>query len=68
MLLLDSRRLLESVALDNAISDALYVLDKALRDDRIDLRTFLKQVRKLARKQFMARALTMKINKKMSGR
>lgn len=59
-----SRDLMECVAKDNAISDTLLALDNALGDDTIDLRSFLKQVRSLGRKQFTARALAIKIQEK----
>jgi len=56
-----SRQLFDCVAEINAIDDTLYHLDRALSNDIIDLTTFLKEVRKLARKQFMAKALAQKI-------
>jgi ESCRT-I complex subunit TSG101 len=62
-----SQQIFECVARDNAIEDTLEVLDRALRDDRIELTAFLKQVRKLARKQFFARALAIKIGKEQAG-
>lgn len=71
-------RLFESVAVDQAVSDTLYYLEKALQDGRMDLKSFLKvhidansdlsakrflqSVRRLARQQYQARALTNKIN------
>lgn len=44
-----------------AITDALYFLDKGLADQRIDLETHLRAVRKLARKQFLIRAHLLKV-------
>lgn len=58
-----SRQLFDCVSDINAVDDVLYRLDKALSNDIIDLPTFLKEVRKLSRKQFMARALAIKIQK-----
>ncbi|CBQ73215.1 related to Tumor susceptibility gene 101 protein [Sporisorium reilianum SRZ2] len=54
-------QLVDLVAEDNAIEDTLYHLGRALNAERIDLERFLKQTRMLAREQFMARALAMKI-------
>jgi len=59
-----SQQIVEAVADDHAIEDTLYVLDRALQDGRIDLQTFLKETRNLARKQFFARALAAKILEK----
>ena len=44
-----------------AITDALYFLDKGLVDQRIDVETHLRAVRKLARKQFLTRAHLLKV-------
>jgi len=52
---------MDLVSEDSAITDTLYVLDRALAEDRIDLKTFLKQVRKLASKQFFVRATAKQI-------
>ncbi|KAN0064771.1 Suppressor protein stp22 of temperature-sensitive alpha-factor receptor and arginine permease [Thecaphora frezii] len=54
-------QLVDLVAEDNAIEDALYQLSRALNAERIDLDRFLKQTRMLAREQFMKRALAFKI-------
>jgi len=59
-----SQQVLDLVAEDHAIEDTIYVLDRALAEERIDLKTFLKLVRKLASKQFFARALAIKIQMK----
>ncbi|GBG27112.1 Ubiquitin-conjugating enzyme E2 variant 3 [Hondaea fermentalgiana] len=56
-----SRQLFDCVAETSAIDDTLYHLDRALSNDIIKLPDFLKEVRKLARKQFMAKALALKI-------
>ncbi|KAJ2161300.1 suppressor protein stp22 of temperature-sensitive alpha-factor receptor and arginine permease [Coemansia sp. RSA 552] len=44
-----------------AIDDTLYFLGKALSDGRVPLTTYMRQVRKLAQQQFMAKALALKI-------
>jgi len=56
-----SRQIIECCAKDSAIDDTLYSLDAALGDDRLKLKTYLRQVRKLSREQFFARALGHKI-------
>ncbi len=53
-------RLFELVAEDQAIDDAIYNLGVALNRDVVDLSTFLKHVRLLAREQFLKRALIKK--------
>eukprot|EP00462_Mataza_sp_D1_P025060 CAMPEP_0175137208 /NCGR_PEP_ID=MMETSP0087-20121206/9691_1 /TAXON_ID=136419 /ORGANISM="Unknown Unknown, Strain D1" /LENGTH=422 /DNA_ID=CAMNT_0016420025 /DNA_START=73 /DNA_END=1341 /DNA_ORIENTATION=+ len=59
-----SQQLLQCIAQDVAVEDALIVLDRQLADDHITLADFLKQIRKLARTQFEARALSHKIFEK----
>jgi ESCRT-I complex subunit TSG101 len=54
-------QLYDCVAEDHALEDALYCLDRLLQDEKIELKEFLKETRKLARKQFLARALAQKI-------
>jgi len=56
-----SSQMFDLVAEDNAIEDTLYQLDRALADGRVELTDFLREVRKLAHKQFMARALAIKV-------
>jgi len=56
-----STQMVDLVAEDCAIEDTLYQLDRALADERIELADFLREVRKLAHKQFMARALCIKV-------
>jgi len=58
-----ARQLFDCVSESGAIDDILFQLDRALSNDVIDLNTFLKEVRKLSRKQFMSRALAHKIQK-----
>jgi len=59
-----SKQLIEAVAHDSAIDDTLYCLDRALGEDAINFKNYLKQVRKLTREQFFKRALTQKIVEK----
>lgn len=54
-------RLIDLVAEDNALSDTIYHLTRALDAERIDLDRYLKAVRQLAREQYMKRALIEKI-------
>ena len=57
-------RLINAYAEEAAIEDAIYYIGEALRKGVIDLEVFLKQVRQLARKQFMNRALMQKCRQK----
>ena len=50
------RQLLQAHAEEAAIHEAIYYLGEALKQDIIDCDVFLKQVRKLARKQFVLKA------------
>jgi len=59
-----SKQLIQAVAQDSAIDDTLYCLDRALGEDAINFKNYLKQVRKLTREQFFKRALTQKILEK----
>ncbi|KAF9510778.1 hypothetical protein BS47DRAFT_1331497 [Hydnum rufescens UP504] len=54
-------QLIDLVAEDNAIEDAIYHLHRALNAGRIDLDRFIKATRELAAEQFMKRALIEKI-------
>ena len=56
-----TRQYLEVLAADHAIEDALYSLGKLLQSGKIDLSTYMKNVRTLSSEQFMKRALAMKI-------
>lgn len=56
-----SEKILELVSENTAIEDALFALDRALTHDTIDITTFLREVRKLSRKQFLCRAHTKKL-------
>lgn len=56
-----SKQLLELVAEDHAIEDCIDCFDRALAEERMQLPEFLKQVRKLSRRQFEVRALCHKI-------
>ncbi|KAJ1738363.1 suppressor protein stp22 of temperature-sensitive alpha-factor receptor and arginine permease, partial [Coemansia sp. RSA 990] len=46
-----------------AIDDTLYFLGRALNDGRLSLAIYMRQVRKLAQQQFMAKALALKIRR-----
>ena len=56
-----SKQLLECVSEANAVDDALYRLDQALERGVVELEPFLKCVRRLARQQFMSKALAAKV-------
>ena len=49
------------MAADTALSDLIYALDKALKDGKVDLDTYLKLVRKYAAEQYNVRALAAKV-------
>ena len=55
-------QMLQLSAENASYSDALYFLDMALHNHVMDLSTHLKEVRNLAKKQFMARAHLLKIS------
>ncbi|CAI5724491.1 unnamed protein product [Peronospora destructor] len=59
-----SKQMVKTLAEYNSIEDALYYMDRALGNDEIELSVFLKEVRKLSRKQFMCLALVQKIHAK----
>lgn len=61
-----SEQVLECVAKDYAIQDAMDALDEAIEGELIDSETFVKEIRKLARDQFMARALLRKVKLKQA--
>ncbi|KNC55492.1 tumor susceptibility 101 [Thecamonas trahens ATCC 50062] len=61
-----NRQLLDAMAKDRAIDDLLYALSRALNDGVILLAVYLKQVRKLSRDQFLARALAERIKAKIN--
>lgn len=52
-----SKQCIEATATEFAITDAMLELDKCLEDETIKLGTYLKQISKLAREQFAAKAL-----------
>jgi len=56
-----SSMMYDLVAEDAAIEDVLYYMNRALEHNKINLETFLKQHRQLARDQFYKRALCKKI-------
>ncbi|KAG1710297.1 hypothetical protein DVH05_017301 [Phytophthora capsici] len=59
-----SKQMIKTLAEHYAIEDALYYMDRALSNDEMELSVFLKEVRKLSRKQFMCVALVQKIHAK----
>ncbi|CAI5735052.1 unnamed protein product [Hyaloperonospora brassicae] len=56
-----SKQIIATLAESYSIDDALYYMDRALSNDEMELSAFLKEVRKLSRKQFMCLALVQKI-------
>jgi len=54
------RQILKCHSEDLAISDAVYYLNSALQRDLLDVDQFLREVRKLGRKQFQLRAMIRK--------
>lgn len=56
-----SRQMLECAALDLAIEDAIYALDKALQEGAIPFDQYLRNVRLLSREQFFQRATGSKV-------
>ncbi|KAI9802664.1 MAG: hypothetical protein M1825_002686 [Sarcosagium campestre] len=59
------KQLYDVVAEERAVSDAIFVLAKALDRGRVGLDVFLKQTRGLAREQFLKKALIRKISRGM---
>eukprot|EP00192_Tetraselmis_astigmatica_P003535 CAMPEP_0117683480 /NCGR_PEP_ID=MMETSP0804-20121206/20424_1 /TAXON_ID=1074897 /ORGANISM="Tetraselmis astigmatica, Strain CCMP880" /LENGTH=544 /DNA_ID=CAMNT_0005494079 /DNA_START=172 /DNA_END=1804 /DNA_ORIENTATION=- len=56
-----SKHALKAAAEDTAIEDTLYSLERGLQAGIVDAEAYLKQVRKLCRKQFFPRALGHKV-------
>lgn len=54
-------RMLQLVAENAALEDGLYYLDVGVTDGAVSVEVFLKEVRKLARRQFVARATAKKV-------
>ncbi|KAJ0401644.1 hypothetical protein ATCC90586_008954 [Pythium insidiosum] len=61
-----SKQLIKTMAENHAIEDALYFMDRALSNGEMELASFLKEVRKLARQQFMCQALIQKITERQA--
>jgi len=59
-----TNQIMNATAKDCAIDDTLYCLDRAFGDELIDVKQYLKQLRKLLREQFFLRALSLKIKYK----
>uniref|UniRef100_A0AAV1UU73 Tumor susceptibility gene 101 protein n=1 Tax=Peronospora matthiolae TaxID=2874970 RepID=A0AAV1UU73_9STRA len=57
-----SKQMITTLAESHSIDDVLYYMDRVLSNDEIELSVFLKEVRKLSRKQFMCLALVQKIH------
>lgn len=57
----------DGMATHQALEDLLYHMDRALSNGEISLDVFLKQVRKLSRKQFMNLALMQAVVLKQQG-
>jgi ESCRT-I complex subunit TSG101 len=57
-----SKQLIDALAEQQAIEDTLYFMDRALSNGEMDVAMFLKEVRKLSRKQFMCQAIMQKIS------
>ena len=62
----DAAALLAALARANAAEDALYELDAALADGRVGFDDFIRDVRRLARKQFFDKMRAAKIVAKRS--
>ena len=60
------RQLVNAHAEELAVSEAIYYLGEALKQEIIDCDVFLRQVRKMARKQFLLRA-TMEKARQVAG-
>lgn len=56
-----SNQLLECIALDLAVEDALYCLDKAAQEGQLAVDSYLRHVRTLSREQFFHRAIAVKV-------
>eukprot|EP01080_Neovahlkampfia_damariscottae_P007835 gene7835-12309_t len=56
-----SQQILELVAMDHSIDDAVYYLDKALEKKMIEFDKYIEIVREISKKQFMQKALLKKI-------
>lgn len=56
-----SRQIMDLIVTDASLADCLHYIDKGLLKGKLTLNDHLKQVRKLAKQQFMVRAHLMKI-------
>ena len=57
-----SAQLLDALTESAAIEDALFSLDQALAENHVDIDTFLREVRRLSRIQFLRKALVLKLH------
>jgi len=58
-----SKQCMEAVSEDFALNDVMLELDKGIEEETIQLDVYLKQLRKIAREQFMKRALAKEVHK-----
>ena len=61
-----SRQLLECAVADQAVDDALWLLDRALSEGAIDFAVYVKLVRSYSRKQYFHRALAAQIQRRQA--
>lgn len=59
--------MLRLVAENAALEDAMYYLDQGLTDGVVSMDVFLREVRRLSRKQFLARATMKKVQDEGEG-
>jgi len=59
-----TKQIMNATAKDCAIDDPLHCLDRVFGEELIDVKQYLKQLRKLLREQFFLRALSLKIKHK----
>ena len=60
------KQMLELAAENISLTDAMYFLDQALLQTTIDIQTYLKEIRTLAKKQFLVKAHLLKISQTMA--
>merc|ERR1712070_836634 len=56
-----SKQMVDLLSESAALEDALYYLDRALSRGAVDIEVFLREVRSLARRQFLAKAHILKL-------
>jgi len=60
-------QMIELSAENQTLSDALYFLDRALYQGKLDCESHLKRVRQLAKRQFLVRAHLLKVKRSVAG-